>query len=173
MTALETDELPPRPRRRLATPWTVVPAAIVIAAAGFVGGVSVEKGKGGSSGSSQSPAAAFSAATARQGGGRTGGGFFGGGGGGPSGTPPVTGQVSSIDGRTLDVKQSDGTTVPVKVLKGATVTRTSKSSVGGIHPGDTVIVTSSTRSHGTVRATRLAATASAVGGGGFRVRFGG
>ncbi|MEZ5121044.1 MAG: hypothetical protein R2736_05630 [Solirubrobacterales bacterium] len=42
------EELPPRPRRRLLAPVPLALSAILIAAAGFIGGVVVQKGQGSS-----------------------------------------------------------------------------------------------------------------------------
>ena len=47
----ELDELPPRPRRKLVTPVTVLLLLALFAAAGFVGGVLVQKGQGASTSS--------------------------------------------------------------------------------------------------------------------------
>ena len=74
-----TDELPRRPRRKLATPLTATLAAVLIAALGFIGGVQVQKS---SADSSSSPRAA---GFTRGGGGFTPGGGAAGGGGGAAG----------------------------------------------------------------------------------------
>jgi len=52
----EPDELPPRPRRRLLAPVPVALAAVLMTAAGFIGGVLVEKGQGGSTATSSAAA---------------------------------------------------------------------------------------------------------------------
>ena len=150
-------ELPPRPRRKLLTPLTGALAAVVLAGAGFIGGVQVQKHHGGSS----NAAAPTNARAA----------FAPGGGG----AQPTIGTVSSAHGSVLYVKESSGTVVRVKTTSASKVTRAAASSARGVHPGDTVIVQGSTAKSGTITATRVTATqagASAFpgGGGGF---FGG
>lgn len=158
----EAATLPIRPRRRLPTVPVLLLSAVLVAAAGFVGGVLVQKHAGGGAGTG---AAAATGAPARQ----AGAGFSFGRGGGET---PVTGQVKTVDGRRLYVTRSDGTTVEVRVKSGAKVTRTAKSSVGAVHPGDTVIVTGTSGRHGTISAASVTATARGASGGGFGGGFG-
>ena len=61
----EFDELPVRPRRRWLTPLNLGLMAVLLVAAGFVGGVLVEKGQ--TSSSSASGASAFAALARRAG----------------------------------------------------------------------------------------------------------
>ena len=165
------DELPPRPRRRLLTPARGVLAAIILVAAGFIGGVEVQKSQGAS--------AAPTARTAARTGGFARGGFgaFGGFGGG--GAAPTAGQVANKRGGALYVTTASGGTVKVVTNAGSKLTRTASTSARGIYPGDTVIVTGTKRSDGTVVATRVSATAKGTrafggfGGGGFGGGFGG
>ena len=183
----EHDELPPRPRRRLITPVTLVLGALILAALGFVGGVQVQKSQG-STGGGTAARAGFPAGLpsgAPGSGGASGGPSSVAGGpagavggpagavGGPAGAGgATTGTVSNKDGHTLYVKNSAGTTVKVKVGDGAKVTRVASASVGAIQPGDTVIVQGTKASSGTVTASSITATAdgvsllSALGGGG-------
>jgi hypothetical protein len=169
---LQEEELPPRPRRRLATRWTVASSVVILLALGFVGGVLVQRGQQPAAGAGPQ-AAAGAGAGQGFGAGRMGQGAAGAGDGG--GAAPVAGKVSSVDGSTLYVTTNDGTTVKVRTSSSAKVTRTAKSTVGAVHPGDTVVITGSTAASGTVTAADIIATASGVtlggfGGGG---RFGG
>jgi len=173
----EHDTLPPRPRRRLITPVTLVLGALIVAALGFVGGVQVQKNQG-SSGGGTAARSGFPAGLsggvpsgAPGAGGTTGG--PAGAAGGPAGAGgATTGTVSNKDGRTLYVKNSAGTTVKVKAGDSAKVTRVASASVGAIQPGDTVIVEGTKAASGTVTASSITATAdgvsllSALGGGG-------
>jgi preprotein translocase subunit YajC len=77
----------------------------------------------------------------------------------------VAGKVSSVDGKTLYVTTSQGTTVKVRTSSASKVTRTAKSSVAAVHPGDTVVIVGSTAASGTVTAGQITATASGVTGG--------
>jgi hypothetical protein len=137
------DQLPRRERRRLVTPVTAALAAVVIAALGFIGGVQVQKSQG-------TPAA----------GAPPGGGFPRGPGGGTRQASDATvGEVSSVDGKTIYVDDATGNTIRVRAAKGSKVTRTAVSSIGAIHPGDTVVVEGETASSGTVAGSSIRATA--------------
>ena len=177
------EELPRRERRRLVTPVGVGAVAVLIAAAGFFGGVHVQKSRGDTGGGAGAAgrfagaraggfggagAPGGSAPGAQAGGGQAGGGQAGGGqaGGGPAGGATI-GQVSSVDGKTLYVADSSGTTLRVRLAKGGTVTRTAKADPTAIHPGDTVIVQGETASSGTVVASTIRATAKNAAGAGF------
>lgn len=173
----EDDEpLAPRPRGRLLRPVPLALIAVVIAAAGFLGGVEAQKGSEGGSGSGGFPgggglpsfakaAAGATAEGAEAGGeGATGAATTGAAGGIPSfggSEAAASGTVTSVEGHTIYVKESDGTTVAVKVGDGATVTRDSNVAAKKIHPGDTVTVEGA--KHGsTVRASSVSATESGV-----------
>ena len=164
----EGDELPPRPRIRWMTPLTAGLAAVVIAAAGFIAGVLVEKGQGGTG---NQAAAGFRRAAA-------GGAFAGAGagrlaaGGGPGGSATV-GQVSSVQGHKLYVTTTSGNTVEVDIPSGEQVTRTTTAGVRDVHPGDTVIVQGSQGSNGAISASSVRATAADASGGGLGALFGG
>ena len=143
-------ELAPRPRGRLLRPLPLFLIALVVAAAGFLGGVLAQKG---SEGGAEAGGAGFPALGASAGG--TGLPSFGG------SEATASGTVTSVEGHTIYVKESDGTTVAVKVGDGATVTRDSNVAAKKIHPGDTVTVEGS--KHGsTVKAGSVAATESGV-----------
>ena len=169
---LQEEELPPRPRRRLATRWTVTTSVVILLALGFIGGVLVQRGR--QPAAAAGPQAAVGAGQG-PGAGRPGSGAAGAGTGGGGGTAPVAGKVSSVDGSTLYLTTNQGTTVKVRTSSSAKVTRTAKSSVGAVHPGDTVVITGSTAASGTVTAGQITATASGVTPGGFGGggRFGG
>jgi Domain of unknown function (DUF5666) len=158
------DELPARPRRPLVTPVRAGLAAVVIAAAGFFGGVEVQKSQG-SNASSGAPAAVSGAA-------RAGGGGFGGFGGQASNA--TFGTVTSKNGSSLYVQDANGTTVKVRMDSNSKITRTANASGSAIHPGDTVVVQGSKSSNGTVTASQItAATARGAGRGFLRGGFGG
>jgi hypothetical protein len=184
------EELPRRERRRLVTPVGIGAVAVVIAAAGFFGGVQVQKSRGDTGTGAGAAAGRF--AGARAGGlgaggagaaggaqGGAGGGAQGGAGGGAQGGAPgarggggqggaggaTVGDVSSVDGKTLYVDDASGNTLRVRLAKGGKVTRTATSTASAIHPGDTVIVQGETASSGTVVASTIRATAANAAGG--------
>ena len=146
------EEMPRRPRRRKLTPVTGSLVAIILAAGGFAGGVSVQKNRGtttsaagpGAGGSGQAPA-----------------GFTGGPPGAAGGTgtasDATTGTVTYAKGNTIYVKDSSGNTVKVKIKSSADVTRTAVTDSDKIEPGDTVTVTGAANSKGTVTATGVTA----------------
>jgi hypothetical protein len=169
-----SEPIPVRPRARTVTPVRVTLFAVLLLAAGFIGGVEVQKRSGDSS-TPTSFAGRFAGAGAATRG-------FGGGGGASSdpgsASGATVGQVANVHGRTLYVTESGGTTVKVRTTAQTKVTRTAVSRVRAVHPGDTVIVQGSTSSSGTVRAARVTATASnaasgLLGGGGGFGGFGG
>lgn len=158
----QREELPPRPRRRLLAPLPLALLAILIAACGFIAGVLVEKGQTSSSSSSASAAtgggaglASRFAALRRAGGGTSGAaGASGAGGAGSAATAAgrTTGQVAFIQGSTLYVTTAEGNTVKVVTSPASSVNRTVKASVASIHPGETVAITGTPGSGGTVTA---------------------
>jgi hypothetical protein len=173
----EEAELAPRPRGRLLRPLPLLLIAVTIAAAGFLGGVLAQKGsEGGSSaaalpGGGELPAFAAAQASGSEGG-STGGREAAAGGSesaaatglpsfGGTANAAATGTVTSVEGRTIYVKESDGTVVAVKAADGSTVTRDSNVAAKKIHPGDSVVAEGS--KHGsTVKASSIAATESGV-----------
>jgi len=160
--AEDPDQLPARPRRRFLTPVPVALLVVLMTVCGFIAGVLVEKGQG-STATSTAGAAGLASRFAALRGGATGGAagasglaerarsFFGGGGAGGA----TTGQVTFIQNGTLYVSTAEGGTVKVTTSKGSTVTRTVKGTVAGIHPGETVIVTGSKQSNGSVEAESI------------------
>ncbi len=174
------DTLPARPRRKLLTPVSGGLLAIVLVAGGFIGGVQVQKHQrnGTNSGAARNGLPAGFAARLAVGSGATPGGAAAGTGtatgtaraGGGSGGA-TAGTVANIKGSTLYVTSADGTTVKVKTNDNSKVTRNASSSVGNIHPGDTVVIQGSTASSGTVTASGITATAKGVAPGGFGGAF--
>jgi hypothetical protein len=112
----QTDRLPPRPRRRLVTPWTVGLGAVLAAALGFLGGVQVQKGRSGS-GTATAPVAPGGAGQGQAQ-------------GATAGSAPVVGEVKSVGDRALYVTGTDGTTVKVKTNAEPEVVRTGDSRGG-------------------------------------------
>jgi hypothetical protein len=167
----EPEQLPARPRRRLLAPLPVALLVLLMTACGFIGGLLVEKGQGSSSGA----AGAASGLAARLAGLRGGGGGTGGrdlGAASAAGAGGVTvGQVAFIEGSTLYVTDAQGNTIKVTTSRASTVTKSVKSSVASVHPGETVAITGTPSAGGTVNAETIR-----VGegfGGGLAALFGG
>jgi hypothetical protein len=178
----EPDELPRRPRRRLLTPIPLALLAVLLIAGGFIIGVKVQKGQETSSGSSGGAAAGLASRfAALRGAGTsstgtsstkastsgTASGFPGAPGGG---SRPTTGTVAYLAGDTLYVTNSEGNTVKVNTSASTSVTKTVKTKVKGIHPGETVTVTGATGPNGAVSAESVSVGSS---GGGIAALFGG
>ena len=159
------EELPARPRRRLATPVNLGLLAVLVVTAGFIAGVLVEKGQ---MGSASTGAGAGRRAAAGGGAAGTGTGAGAGrAGAGAAAAGATIGTVSTLNGRTLYVTDTQGTTIKVIPASSATVIRTATSPVSAIHPGDTVIVQGVKGSDGSVTASSIRATAPNAAGGGF------
>jgi hypothetical protein len=183
-------ELPPRPRRRLLAPVPLALLGVLLIACGFIGGVLVEKsqsssssgsassgglasrfaglragGTGGSTGTSSGRGAANGGSgTSAIAGGST---FAGGGGGGGAARSAgaTVGQVAYVSGHTLYVTNPEGNTVKVTTSVASTVTKTVKSDVKAIHPGETVIVTGSPGANGSISAESVRVSEAGAGGG--------
>ena len=157
-----------RPRAKLPS-LTLVLVALVVASAGFLGGIVVGKHYG----SSGSPASAFSrfaagaSATARTGAG-SGTGLAGrGGGGGEFAAGNATiGTIKLIDGSTVYVQTPEANIVQVSTSAGTKVTASSTVPVKDLQPGETVIVEGSKNSTGGVTATSISQTSLGAGFGG-------
>jgi hypothetical protein len=161
---LAEEELPPRPRNRLLAPLPLALIAVLIAATGFRGGVLVQMGREGGGPAAGAPPGGLPSFLSE---GAAGGSGAEGSGGLPTGFPgsssgaAVSGTVSSVDGRTIYVKDSGGTTVAVRVEDGSKISRDSNVGVKKIRPGDSVEVQGS--KHGsTVKASSISATESGV-----------
>jgi hypothetical protein len=167
--AEESDELelPARPRRRLLTPIPLALLGALLIAGGFIAGVQVEKGET-SSGSTAGAAAGFAALrggtssnTASSG--KTPAAAAAGGFPGTGASRPTSGTVAYLAGNTLYVTNSEGNTVKVKTSSSTSVSKTVKTKVKGIHPGETVTVTGAAGTNGTVSAESISVGSSGAG----------
>jgi len=172
---VEPEQLPQRPRRRLfgkgGNPIFLVLLGVLLIACGFIGGVLIEKGETSSISGAGSGAAASLASRFRALRGGTGSTSTTGSAGTSSGfLRPTAGTVAYLAGSTLYVTNSEGNTVKVTTSAGTSVTKTVKSSLAGIHPGETVTVTGATGSNGAVSAESISVGSS---GGGLAALFAG
>jgi hypothetical protein len=161
-------EFAPQPRKRLGK-LTIALAALLVAGAGFLAGLQVQKHEG-----SSSTANPFAAAAARRGNGGTGGtgagggfGNFGGGTGATSGgsagaggtgtttanIPAVIGQIVSISGDTVVVKNLGGKEITVKLADSTTISQVA--TAADLKAGQNVTVSGTTAADGTVTATSV------------------
>jgi hypothetical protein len=170
----EPDELPPRPRRRVLKPIPLALLGMLLIVGGFIAGVQVQKGEsssGSSNGGASSLASRFAAlrgggtpSTGTSSGKAPAGGASGGfPGAGAGGSRPTTGTVAYLAGSTLYVTNSEGNTVKVNTSAATSVTKTVKTKVKGIYPGETVTVTGATGSGGTVSAESISVGSSGTG----------
>jgi DNA-binding beta-propeller fold protein YncE len=161
--------LPRRPRRRLigvgGNALALALLGVLLAACGFIGGVLIEKGETSSSSSGGSAASSLiSRFRSLRGGGAGGGssaGFTAASGSRTGFARPTAGTVAYLAGHTLYVTNAEGNTLKIITSAATSVTKTVKSSVKGIHPGETVTVTGEAGANGTVSAESIS-----VGGGG-------
>jgi hypothetical protein len=168
---VDADLLPAGSRGPM-TRMTALLGVAVVAAAAFGAGVAVQK---------HHDAALTSATTGAQAAGFGGGGFrgqggqgggFGGGrqnggqgggagagavGAGAATTPVVVGQVVSVRGNTLVVRNFGGRTITVTIPEGTTVTRSTTVGLKDLKAGTSVAVQGSTGADGTVTATSVTA----------------
>ena len=161
------EELAARPPRAKLPRVTLVLSAGILIAAGFVGGVLVEKHLGGSgTGTARAGSLASSFAAARGSGGGRGG--FGGGTGGfgaGSGTGigsgssggSITGSITVVSGNTLYITASNGTVYTVTTSGSTSVKISSSGSLTQLKPGQTVTISGTQGSGGTVNATTITA----------------
>jgi hypothetical protein len=158
-----------RPRAKLPS-LTLVLVALVVASAGFLGGIVVGKhyGSSGSAASAFSRFAAGASATARTGSGSGAGlGGRGGGAGGEFAAGNATiGTIKLIDGSTVYVQTPIGDIVQVSTSAGTKVTASSTVRVKDLQPGETVIVEGSKNSTGGVTAPSISQTSLGAGFGG-------
>ena len=170
----EPEELPRRPRRRMLSPVPLALLGVLLIAAGFIGGVLVEKGQGSSSSSTGSAAGLASRFAALRGGAASSSSSAAAPGATSSSNPgfarPTAGTVAYLSGSTLYVTNSEGNTVKVNTSAGTSVTKTVKSTVSGIHPGETVTVTGASGAGGIVSAESISVGS---GGGGLASLLGG
>ncbi len=171
-------EMPTRASRRIVTAWTVVFAALVIAGAGFVAGIQMEKHnepasaatglpagfRGFGNGGAGLPTGQFpGAATGQLPGGATnaptGGTGTGATGTGATGTDATgtdtTGTVKLVDGSNVYITTSDGSTVKVTTTAASTVAKSVPGSLADLQVGDTVTVEGTADPSGTIAATSI------------------
>ena len=180
----EAPELPRRPRSRLLAPVPLALLGVLLLACGFIGGVLIEKGQSSSASASGSSGAGLAArfAALRSGAGSAGpstgdaagaaspGGASAGGSGFPGGfARPTSGTVAYVSGSTLYVTEAEGNTVKVTTSPATTVSKQVKGHVDGIHPGETVAISGSTASNGSVSAETIRVGSE---GGGIAALFG-
>jgi hypothetical protein len=168
-----TTVLTRRPRAKLPS-LTVVLVVLVVASAGFIGGVLTGKhygssGSGGAAGFSRLPAGVTLPSGAAGGSGGSFGGFPGSGTGGTGsggtgtgggfGTGNATiGTIKLVDGKTVYVQTTSGSIVQVTTSSATKVTVSTSAPVKDLTPGTTVIVQGSKNSSGGVTATSISQT---------------
>jgi hypothetical protein len=170
----DAEELPRRPRRRLLTPLPLALLGVLLIALGFIAGVLVEKGQGSSSSSSAAgTSGGFASRLRALAGARGSSGLGSGAGTSATGgfTRPTAGTVAYLEGDNLYVTNAEGNTVKVATSAGTSVTKNVKSSVGAIHPGETVTVIGTSGASGVISAEAINVGGS--GGGGLASLFGG
>jgi hypothetical protein len=162
-------ELPARPRRRLLTPIPLALLGVLLIAGGFIAGVQVQKGQTSTGSTGGVPAGLASRFAALGGGtsstsktptGAAAGGFPG---AGTGAGRPTSGTVAYLAGNTLYVTNSEGNTVKVKTSPSTSVSKTVKTKLKGIYPGETVTVIGATGSNGTVSAESISVGSSGTG----------
>ena len=186
----DEEDLPVRPVRKRLGPWSLALVGAVVAAGAFYGGVLVEKNHVSSSTSASAAArgrnAGTTATTTAGGRGATGAGTATGAGAGAAaaaggaGTGATFGTVKLVDGTNVYVQDATGNITKVATNAQSTITITSTGTAKDIKPGDTVVVTGTTGSDGTVTANAVrdvgaggGGLAGLGGGGGLRLRGGG
>jgi hypothetical protein len=169
------EELAARPQRTRLPRVTLALGAGVLVAAGFLGGVLVQKHLGGSSSAAGGRGGAFASAFAgaRGSGAGAGRGSFGGGAGAGgtgattgtggagtgsgSGGNSISGSVTVVSGDTLYITATDGTVYIVKASGSTSVSISSSGSLSQIKPGQQVTVSGTQGTGGTVNATKITA----------------
>lgn len=157
------DLLATRRSRRGLPKVTVALVGAALVAAGFIGGVQVEKAQGSTSGGGGGRAAAGAGAAgtgASAGTGRNFRSFLGGTGGGAGGAAggAVSGTVKLIQGNTIYVEESNGDIATVTTSGTTTVRVSSTSTLSSLTPGTTVTVLGSAGTDGSVAATSITAS---------------
>ena len=144
---------------KLVTPVTRILLGLLVAAAGFIGGVLVER--------SQQPAASSSAATGaaafRAGGANAAN--AGAGASGPGGGATV-GTITLIDGANLYVTTAEGDVVKVVTNPQTAISVSKSGTVADLDPAKTVIVQGTADSDGTVTASQITQGGAGFGGAG-------
>ena len=184
MTTIDSDLAPPEDddtfqllaiRRRRKLPLVTATLVVALVAAGaFIGGVEIQKHQGGSSAGTFR--GALTSGLAGQGAGTTtgrtgttgstrGGGF--GGVGGAAGGGTTFGTVTVIKGSTLYVTDANGNIVKVTTSASSRVTKTTTATItlGGVQPGDTVVVRGTQQKNGNIAADTITLGTGGFGGG--------
>jgi hypothetical protein len=162
------EELAARPQRTKPPKLTLALSAGVLIAAGFVGGVLAQKHYGTASGgtgrAARASPVAGRGAGAGAGTGAAGRGGFGGFGGGAGsaatggfGGSSITGSITVVSGDTLYITSTTGTVYTVKTSGTTTVKLSSSGSLSQLKPGQTVTISGTQGSGGTVTATTITA----------------
>ena len=173
----EDADLLPAEARSPVNRWTIGLIAAVLMVGSFGAGAYAQRGTGSTDQTTAAGGLARPGGTGRQGGyGQFGGGGFGGqapggapgtgqgaagSGQGAAATPVVVGQVVSVSGSTLTVKNFAGATVKVTVPEGTAVSVTASTPLAGLKAGTTVSVSGTKGSDGSVTATGVTARAAA------------
>jgi hypothetical protein len=162
----------PGRRRKFWTKRTAALTAVIIGAAGFYGGVRVEKSQlsGATTTAAAAPAGGTGAAGAAAGAGPRAG-FGGGGGGGAfAGGNASVGKIASVNGNTLYLTDNTGNTLKVTLSSSTKVSKSLPVGKSSVQPGDTVVIQGLKNSKGTIVATSVsdsgAGTAGRAGGAG-------
>lgn len=155
----EEEPLHRRPRRKLLTPLTALLFAVLVGAGGFIAGVQVEKGEVSSTSSARGDGRLASLVGATSTGAPGATSRFGSAGGGAT-----IGQVANISGADLYVTTPEGNTIKVQT-HAAKITKQVSTSVHGVHPGDSVVVTGAKNSDGSIQASTVHVSGSAEGSG--------
>ena len=169
----EPDEMPTRASRRVVTAWTMVFAALVIAGAGFVAGIQMEKHNepaatglptglaafaNARNGALNGGAAAFGNRGANAGANAANGATNGANGATNPATPAsngTTGQIKLVDGSNIYITTSDGSTVKISTTPTSKVTKSVAGAVGDLKAGDTITVQGAAGSDGTIAASSI------------------
>jgi Domain of unknown function (DUF5666) len=152
-------DLDPAHTRRV-HPLTAGLLVALLGVGAFAGGVAVQKSH--DSGTTAAASTGLAALAGRGGFGGGAGGGFGGAGAGATGSgagtaasAAVIGQVVSINGTTLTVKNFGGKTIIVHLPAGTTLSKTTSEPLSSLTAGTTVTVSGTTATDGTVTATSV------------------
>jgi hypothetical protein len=167
----EADDWPAHgPKKGFRISWPVAALLVlVVASAGIWGGAYMQRHHTSSSSSLSTLFGSFRRGTGSGTGGSGSGGFAG----AAASSNLTAGTVTDIIGDTLYVTTSSGSLVEVKVGSNATVDRNAKSTLSELRPGDTVTVTGTKSSNGSLVASTVSATQAGVTSGLGGLGFGG
>ena len=144
---------------KVITPVTRILLAVLVAAAGFIGGVLVER--------SQQPAASTTASSGaaafRAGGANAGAGAGGAGGAGGGAT---VGTITLVDGSNIYVTTAQGDVVKVVTSPQTAISVSKTGTVADLDPSTTVVVQGTADADGTVTASQITQGGAGFGGGG-------